>query len=234
MNDLEKYVYKTELHCHTSPASVCADFSVEEIFKLYSEAGYHSVAITNHFQYGAKIKNSDKIKAILKDFSEAEKLSKKYSINPIFALELRFNEGNANDYLFYGVCTKEMEKIAEYLDGSLENFYKNYRSDNNILIQAHPFRDRNFPANPEFVDGIEVFNLHPGHNSRIGFAAKHAKMYGKIITAGTDFHHEGHHCLCAMLTKQPITDSFELAGALKSGDYLLSISGIIISPNTYI
>lgn len=230
MTDMEKYIYKTELHCHTSPASVCADFSVEETLRLYSEAGYTSIALTNHFQYNPKTKNSDKIKAILKDFSEAKKLSKKYSINPIFALELRFNEGNANDYLFYGVAPEEMAKIAEYLDGSLEDFYRNYRNQNNILIQAHPFRDKNFPANPDFVDGIEVFNLHPGHNSRIGIAAKHARKYGKIVAAGTDFHHEGHHCLSAMLTKEPIKDSFELAGVLKSGDYLLSISGIIISP----
>lgn len=225
-----EYVYKTELHCHTSPASVCADFSVEDTFKLYREAGYTSVVLTNHFQYNPTTRNSDKIEALLSDFKKAKKLAKKYSLNAIFGIELRFNEGNANDYLFYGVEPEEMEKIAEYLEGSLEEFYKNYRNENNILIQAHPFRDRNFPANPDFVDGIEVFNLHPGHNSRIGFAAKHAKKHNKIITAGTDFHHEGHHCLCAMLTKQPITDSFELARVLKSGDYLLSISGILISP----
>lgn len=230
MTDLEKYIYKTELHCHTSPASVCADFSVEEVFKLYSEAGYHSVVLTNHFQYNPTTKNSNKIDALISDFKKAEKLCKKYSINAIFGVELRFNEGNANDYLFYGVAPEEMEKIVEYLDGSLENFYKNYKNENNILIQAHPFRDRNYPANPEFVDGIEVFNLHPGHNSRIGFAAKHAKKYGKIVTAGTDFHHEGHHCLCAMLTREPIRDSFELARVLKSGDYMLSISGILVSP----
>ena len=230
MSDKEEYIYKTELHCHTSPASTCADFSVEDVFKLYSEAGYTSICITNHFQYNPTTKNSEKIKPILSDFKKAQKLSKKYSINAIFALELRFDEGNANDYLFYGVSPKEMEEIAEYLDGSLENFYKNYVNEKNILIQAHPFRDRNYPANPEFVDGIEVFNFHPGHNSRIGIAAKHAKKYEKIITAGTDFHHEGHHCLCAMLTKEPINDSFELAQVLKSRDYLLSVSGIIIEP----
>lgn len=225
-----EYIYKTELHCHTSPASVCADFSVEEVFKLYKKAGYTSVVLTNHFQYNPTIKNSDKIKILLDDYKKAEKLSEKYSLNAIFGVELRFNEGNANDYLFYGVAPEEMEKIAEYLDGNLGNFYENYKNENNILIQAHPFRDRNYPANPDFVDGIEVFNLHPGHNSRIGFAAKHVKKYGKIITAGTDFHHEGHHCLCAMLTKEPIKDSFELARTLKSGDYLLSVSGIMILP----
>ena len=225
-----EYIYKTELHCHTSPASVCADFSVEETLRLYSEAGYHSLTLTNHFQYNPNTSSAQKIEALLGDYRKAQELSKKYGINAIFGVELRFNEGNANDYLFYGVEPEEMEQIAEYLDGDLENFYKNYRNENNILIQAHPFRDRNFPANSEFVDGIEVFNLHPGHNSRIGIAAKHAQKYGKIVTAGTDFHHEGHHCLSAMLTKEPITNSFELARVLKSGDYMLSISGILISP----
>lgn len=230
MVNTEKYIYKTELHCHTSPASTCADFSVREALKLYSEAGYTSIAITNHFQYNPLTKNSDKIATLLKDYKEAKKLGEKYSINVIFAVELRFNEGNANDYLFYGVEPEQMQEIATYLETDVEEFYKNYKNDKNILIQAHPFRDRNYPANPDFVDGIEVFNLHPGHNSRIGIAAKHARKYGKIITAGSDFHHEGHHALCSMLTKEPIKDSFELAAVLKSGDYLLEISGIVISP----
>ena len=231
MTDIEKYIYKTELHCHTSPSSTCADFSVEETFKLYSEAGYTSICLTNHFQYNASGNYSDTIEALLSDYNKAVELSKEYSITPIFALELRFNEGNANDYLFYGTNPNEIEKIEKFLCGSLENFYKNYKNQNNILLQAHPFRDKNFPANPDFVDGIEVFNLHPGHNSRIGLAAKHAQKYGKIVTAGTDFHHAGHHCLSAMLTKEPITDSFELARILKSGDYMLSISGILIDPH---
>ncbi|MEE1279215.1 MAG: hypothetical protein UHH95_00095 [Oscillospiraceae bacterium] len=227
---MQEYIYKTELHAHTSPASVCGDFSPRQVLELYSKLSYTSIALTNHFKFDGAEDNTLKINALLKDYEDAQKLSEKYNINVIFAAELRFNEGNSNDYLVYGIEPCEMDKIATMLGGTIEDFYRQYKSDNNIIIQAHPFRNKNEPAEPEFVDGIEVFNLHPNHNSRIGLAAKWAKKCGKIITAGTDFHHEGQHALCAMLTKAPVTNSFELAEVLKSRDYLLDISGITVCP----
>ena len=82
----------------------------------------------------------------------------------------------------------------------------------------------------EFLDGYEVFNMHPGHNSRVGFAAKAVYGSGKIITGGTDFHHVGHEGMCAMVTKVPVTDSYQLADILKSGDYIFDIWGNKIVP----
>ena len=73
-------------------------------------------------------------------------------------------------------------------------------------------------VNPKSLDGIEVFNLHPGHNARIGFAAKYARENDFIITCGSDYHHFGHEGMCAILTKEPILDSF---GLVKVLNYIL-------------
>ena len=84
-----------------------------------------------------------------------------------------------------------------------------------------------------FVDGIESFNMHPNHNSVIGFAAAYARDNDLIVTAGTDFHHEGHHGLCAVRTKTLPKDSFEYADILRSKDYVFDISGSIVLPYGY-
>ena len=81
-------------------------------------------------------------------------------------------------------------------------------------------------CNPELLDGAETFNLHPGHNSRIGIAVRYAAENGlKITTAGSDFHHpdRGHEAVSALRTKDLPKDSFHLAKILKSGDYIFEV-----------
>ena len=135
-----------------------------------------------------------------------------------------------NDYLIYGICEEDLSEIIKLLDYGIDNFYKEFKNDRNIIIQAHPFRNGMELANPKSIDGIEVFNLHPGHNSRIAFAAQYASAHDFIITCGSDFHHYGHEGISAILTKEPIKDSYHLAQILKSRDYIIDISGYKVIP----
>ena len=92
-----------------------------------------------------------------------------------------------------------------------------------VFLQAHPFRDGMVLADPTILDGIEVFNLHPNHNSRVGIAALYAKENNfPVITAGSDFHHKDrkHEGVAALRARYLPEDSFGLASLLKSGDYL--------------
>ena len=45
---MEKY-YKTELHAHTKPVSMCSDIDTKQLVKIYKENGYDSIVLTNHF-----------------------------------------------------------------------------------------------------------------------------------------------------------------------------------------
>jgi hypothetical protein len=40
--------YKTEPHIHLSEVSPCARLSAHEMIRLYAEAGYHTVFISDH------------------------------------------------------------------------------------------------------------------------------------------------------------------------------------------
>lgn len=225
---LEEYKYKTELHAHTKPCSSCSHIPPEEMIEVYKNAGYSSVAITNHLMYNEDVAVNDPQK-YLKDFHKCADLGKNCGISVILGAEIRF-KGNCNDYLIYGIEEDEIEKINKLLCTDIDTFYKEYKNDRNVIIQAHPFRDGLFRADVGSLDGIEVFNLHPKHNSRIGVAAKYAKENDMIVTCGSDFHDHGSGALCSVLTKEPVTSSVMLADVLKSRDYIFEISGMKVLP----
>ena len=223
---LETYKYKAELHAHTSPVSPCSEISPEEMIKTYSALGYDVLVISNHFMITGEEKE-EYINKFIENFEQTKALGEKAGINVLLAAEIRFTE-NQNDYLVYGVDRKILGEIFDLLPYGLENFRKNYDLSKGLLIQAHPFRNRMETVNADLLDGIEVYNMHPNHNSRIAIASLYAKNNGKnIITTGSDFHHpnQNHEGLGALRTKIKPENSEELIEILKSGDYIFEIAG---------
>ncbi|MBQ7822031.1 MAG: PHP domain-containing protein [Clostridia bacterium] len=224
------YPYKIELHAHTTPVSRCSQITPEEMAKTYSSLGYHAVVISNHF-IGYMFEGMSKEEAIdyyMKDYEDCVSLEEKYNIKFYLAAEIRFEKQGCNDYLIYGCDRSVLSTAYEYLGSDVETYRKEVKLENSVFIQAHPFRDGVFRADPALLDGIETFNLHPGQNSRIGLAASYSKECGlEIMTAGSDFHHpdKKHEGVGAIRTKTLPCDSFELAEILKSGDYLFEVGG---------
>lgn len=231
--EISQYKYKTDLHVHTSPASNCGRVDVETTVGYYSELGFNSIVLTNHFNrdvFNESKTEKEWLDHYLNDYTQAKKLGENYGINIILGMELRFPE-NVNDYLIFGIDEQDVVRAYDYIDSSYEVFYKKFKNEKNVIVQAHPFRNGMELQRAELLDGIEVYNMHPGHNSNIGFAARlAAENPDFIITGGTDFHHDGHQGMCAMRTAEKISDSFQLAQILKSGDYFFDIWGDIILP----
>ncbi len=228
---IKDYKFRTELHAHTRPASLCSEFSPEEVIQRYAHIGYDSIVISNHFYPGMKHLDDKEtcITEYLKDFYASKELGEKYGINIIFGCELRFTE-NINDYLIFGIDPDFANLAFDSMPNGLESFSKAFRCHNTLIIQAHPYRDDMTEMPAELLDGVEVFNLHPGHNSRIALAAKYAQKHDLTITCGTDFHHEGHQGMTALLTKTEMKSSHDIAKVLKSRDYLIEIGGCVVFP----
>lgn len=222
-------LFKTELHAHTTPASSCSQITPEYMIEIYKKNGYSSVALTNHFIYDKSVSSKEKIELYLDDYYKTKKIGETEGINVILGAEIRFAQ-NMNDYLVYGIDEKDLYTIEELLEYGIDNFYKAFKNERNIIIQAHPFRNNITLANPESIDGIEVFNMHPGHNSRIGFAAKYAQDNNFIPICGSDYHHFGHEALCSIKTRMQITNSLELAKILNNLEYIIDVSGFSITP----
>ena len=232
----EAYPYKTELHAHTKPASTCSDVPAEDAVKLYKNLGYDSLTIANHFTYEYFYKriNTHDVKLsvdfYLRDYYRACEAGAKEGLNIILAAELRFNNQNGNDYLLFGIEPENLHDIFPMLQGTEEEFYKNYCDESKLLVQAHPFRNGQIIMKPETVDAYESFNLHPNHNSRPALATRYAKSAGKIYLAGTDFHEYGHEGLSGIRTKTPLLSSHDVVKAVRENDFIMESDGLLIIP----
>lgn len=233
---LEKeYPFRIEMHAHTAPHSMCGELSPIEVAELYAKKGYDGIVITNHFMgycpwmdrdYIPGETKEEKLAHYLSGYEDAKAAGEKCGIKVYLGIEIRFSRENNNDYLIYGADSDVADLCYDSLEGTLEDFRKNVKLEKSVFIQAHPFRDGMEDVPAELLDGVETFNMHPGHNSRVGFSARFAKENNiKIKTAGSDFHHRdrNHEAVSALRTKTLPKDSFELAEILKSGDYLFEI-----------
>ena len=233
----KEYPYRIELHAHTKPQSRCSEILPEEIAETYKNLGYDGVCVTNHFmgyagyvdgEYMQGETKEERLEYYLNGFRKAKEHGDKIGIKVYLGLEIRFSKENENDYLIYGVDDEITALCYDNFREDLLYFRKNVSLPKSVFVQAHPFRKGMELVDPELLDGIETFNMHPGHNGAIGVACRYAKENGlKIRTAGGDYHHKnrGHEGVSALRTKVLPEDSFELAEILKSGDYLFEIGG---------
>lgn len=223
----ELYKYRIEMHAHTMPISGCSEITPAEMAEAYHKKGYDTIVITNHFyqnSYGNNLCREDFLNAYVNAYEETKHEAEKYGITVLLGAEIRFTE-NTNDYLIYGVDREILSKGYEYFTKGVEAFRTEVKLPDSIFVQAHPFRNGCNLIDTDLLDGIEAFNMHPGHNSPIGFAIRKAYENNKIITVGSDFHHKnkGHEAVSALRTKILPETSFELARILKSGDYILEL-----------
>lgn len=229
--DLSQYKYKAELHTHTSPCSGCSEVSPKDAVKIYADLGYTSIVICNHFNefmpsYGDKDKA---VELYLSDYKEAKEHGQELGINVLLGCEIRFSE-NCNDYLLFGINENLLYDAYDFIEKGVESFSKWFRRDGRLFIQAHPFRNGMTLIPPALLDGIETMNFHPNHNSRCSMASKYAAEHNMLVTCGTDFHHPGHEAQVALLTTEPVIDSFQLVKILKSRNYLFQTGEHIILP----
>lgn len=219
--------YKTELHAHTRLVSPCADIPYEEEIERYIRAGYTSITVTDHYcDYVIDPAGNtweEKLDHYLSGY-RAVKAYAKGRINVLLGCELRFTE-NVNDYLIFGLTEEFLREHPDLHKMTLATFSHLARENGLLVVQAHPFRNRMTMMNPKYLDGVEIFNGHPGHDSRNFLALSHAKRYGLIPTSGSDFHHPHSVEAGGILTDEPVTSAEQLVRILKGGNYTLVCTG---------
>jgi len=219
-------MFKTELHCHSKGISQCAWVTYEEIIDTFVNKGYSTLVLANHL-------NSYTMDAVCKgdwngfvdkyyDAYQQLKELAKGKLNILFGAELRFNE-NCNDYLLFGLTKEFLYEHPEIFTLNAESFHNLAKENGILFIQAHPFRNWMTVTKPDFVDGVEVFNGHFGHDSRNDIANMWAEKFGLIKTSGTDYHYITSPANGGILTENEITDMAQLIKTLKSGCYELNM-----------
>ena len=186
---------KIETHLHTDLSSFCGKLSTEEILQGYSRAGYSAIVVTDHYS-----RNSFLYQGV-SDYTDEKKWelhlggylallenAPEYGIRIFRAAEIGFDE-SLNDYLVFG-CPDELLKDTEQLfTMGIAGFSVLCRQAGGLLIQAHPYRRPSTPAIASYLDGIEIYNAHPRHDSRNWLAEEYAQDHKHLICfAGSDCH----------------------------------------------
>ena len=218
-------LYCTELHCHTQGVSVCGKCPPEEAARLYIEAGYAGVVVTDHMNRWTfrDFPEGTPWETMVKHFISGWERFQKAAGDRLFVMlgmELRFDE-NDNDYLVYGITPEFLLAHPEMMEMNPASFSELAHENGCMIFQAHPFRNRMTVIDPRCLDGIEVYNGHKGHDSRNDIAQSWAERYGLLQISGSDSHYVDSCGTGGILTPVPVRSSRELLEALKSQPQLI-------------
>ncbi len=187
-----KTEYKYETHLHTKEASPCGKVPAADAVKLYKDAGYTGIVVTDHyysrgFNSFPSVSWNEKIDLYLSGYKIACVEGKKHGIDVFLGMEIKF-DSDPNDYLVYGFSEEFLRQHERIYELDLKSLRKLINGTGIIIIQAHPYRKGLTPADPSHLDGIEVFNGNPRHDSNNHLALQYAIDNGLRQLSGSDFH----------------------------------------------
>ena len=221
-------MYKIELHLHTKYSSGCGQLDEKEIISAYKTAGYHGIVVTDHFSRDTfQMKNIDpaapvdRLTPYLEGYHKMKEEGEEQGIVIYRGAELRF-DGSYNDYLFYNYPDELLQDPEKLFTMGLDKFIQLSRPTGALLIQAHPFRTMCEPADVQYLDGVEITNMHPWHENRNPLAKALADTDPRLIrTGGSDCHATDHIGRGGILSETLPQNDAELAALLRSGNYTI-------------
>lgn len=220
-------MYKIETHLHTTHVSKCGRLTAQEQIAGYKAAGYSAIIVTDHynritFDYLGidPASHTDRVGAFLDGYKRMKEEGEKNGIRVFKGAELRFDESE-NDYLFYGWNNELLANPDEVFRMGIAEFSKIARAQGALIVQAHPYRHGCTPAIACYLDGVEVINGNPRHNSRNDRAAEYAAEFGLVTTAGSDCHRTEDIGRAGLLANSLPSDSMQMSRLIRSRNYEL-------------
>jgi predicted metal-dependent phosphoesterase TrpH len=213
--------YKYDTHVHTSQTSSCSRVKGKEIIRLYKKAGYRGLVITDHycseyFEYLRETSWYGKIDRFLEGYRDALKEGRRTGMDVLLGIEIRLME-NSNDYLIFGLEESFLFEKVELYRLSLKEFRK-MADDNELLIfQAHPFRIGIKPADPDLLDGVEIYNGNPRQISRNHLAFAFAFENNLEMLSGSDFHQKQDLARGGIILPETVNSSRDFVKFIKNG-----------------
>lgn len=211
--------FLVETHFHTAEVSHCGRVKAAEAVRLYKSRGYHAIVVTDHFYTGyfEELGNApwpEKVERYLEGYRLASDAGRSCRIRVFLGLEYTF-PGTFDDILVYGVTPEMLLAHPEMHRLGPAGFSRVAKREQFLLVQAHPFRPYVSRVYEEILEGLEVHNGNPRHQSDNNRALRLAREKGWIQLSGSDFHQkEDLACGGIRLPELP-ADSVELADMLR-------------------
>ncbi|MFW5981754.1 MAG: PHP domain-containing protein [Halanaerobiaceae bacterium] len=217
--------YKIELHAHSSETSPCGMIKARELVLMYKEAGYQALVITDHyydrfFELFAGLSWQEKMDKYLEGFKQAREMGEEIGFTVLLGIEITFQE-NTNDYLVFGLTEEILRENPELYKLSLKEFNKLMADEDILIYHAHPYREGRLPAPVELIDGLEVYNGNPRHDSKNEQAYNFAKAHKLKMISGSDFHQAEDLARGGIISSKMVSNMSMLLNILKSDGYQL-------------
>ena len=185
------FLYET--HMHTCQGSACGRATGKEQARVYRDAGYTGIIITDHFFGGntavdRRLPWEERIDLFWKGYEDAKEEGDRIGLDVFFGLEQNIH---FDEYLIYGLTKEYMKAHPEMEHWNRRQQLEEVHKAGGCVIQAHPFRMRNYMSRVRlgllYCDGIEAANAgnDPLDDAR---ALRYGREKGLVMTAGSDNH----------------------------------------------
>jgi predicted metal-dependent phosphoesterase TrpH len=188
----------------------------------YKKAGYDGIIITDHYFDGyfeslSCSRWDDKVDCYLSGYKAAVEEGERVGLRVYLGMEIRFEEG-PEDYLVYGIDEEYIRENPELYRHTLESYRESIKGTDILIFQAHPYRKGLKVADPTLLDGIEIMNGNPRHDSHNDLALAFAEKHGLMMTAGSDAHQLEDVGRGGIMICDCVSSSKELARWLREND----------------
>ena len=216
-------MFKLETHCHTSEVSGCSRLPAVQLVTQLKRSGYGGAVITDHFHHGYfdSLTGSwtQKIDCFLSGYRAACEAGAQAGLHIYCGLEFRTTTSD-NDYLLFGATPELLYSTPELHRYTIPQLRALADREGLLLVQAHPFRTGLTREDPALLDGVEVFNGHPRHDSRNPLALEFAAAHPHLIrTSGSDYHRTQDLATGGIETDRDIRTPADLVKCLKDNAF---------------
>lgn len=229
-----QFPYRYETHCHCSWCSACAVSTPQEIAQAYWEQGYAGMVLTDHFLLGntavdPRLPWEEKVLRYWQASQAAKAWGDSREFSVFFGLEHQY--GGGKEVLTYGVDLDFLLAHPDLHRLPLSEYAALVHEAGGFLSMAHPFRDRPYidmsiQPQPEFLDGVEVFNAS-NYDPENQQAVQLAKRHSLLPTSGGDVHRKDEPAIgmAGVALRRSAGSIQELIDAWKARDYCLIVQG---------
>lgn len=131
----------------------------------------------------------------------------------LLGAELRL-EGSNNDYLLFGVTEQFLYDFPELYRFDMPRLHSLLQEHHVLIYQAHPYRSNLTRQDPQYLDGVEVANGNPRHNSHNDLALAFAREHHLRMSGGSVATKLRMWATAGIMTEKPITSQERIASGI--------------------
>ena len=243
--NVAEYIYKYEMHLHTSEASACSHCSADMMVEAHKKAGYTGIFVTNHAWGGntcidRSLPYEEWVKRYVKAYDIAAQEGAKIGLDVYFGMESGFR---GTEFLIYGITPDWLIKNKKLWDANIAKQFDMIHEGGGIVVHAHPYREEPYIPEiklyPEYIDAVETINA--SHSSHLSKAHNKPEFDEKAImyarknnlpqVSGSDIHSVDVLGGGILFKERQNSDKAIIAAIMTRGDYLLTNGDHIYNNN---